>query len=128
DRVAARIGDAAQGQAVGRALVDAGGAADADAGRHVVDRDTEGIGPVEEGAVLIDQVDGDGAVGGTIGVGVALGAVAGIGVGVAVTPVHDVAADRVTARIGDAAQGQAVGRALVDVGGAADGNRRGHVV
>src|SRR5206468_6521368 len=57
---------------------------------------------------------------GAVGVGVRLGAdVARVGAGVAVAPVDDVAADRVGARVGDRAQGEAVGRALVDVSSAA---------
>ena len=41
---------------------------------------------------------------------------------------HDVAGDRVGARVGHRAQGQRVGAALVHVGGTGDRDRRGHVV
>src|SRR4029079_9993479 len=106
----------AQGQAVGRALVDAGGTRDGDRGRHVVDGHAERVGGIGEGAVLVDQVDRDGRAAGAVGVGVGLGAVGHVGAGGAVAPVDDVAADGVGAGVGDRAQGQAVGRALVDAG------------
>src|SRR5204863_97660 len=59
DRVGTRVGDGTQGEAVARALVHTRGAADRDRRRHVVDLHREGVGAVEEGAVLVDQVDGD---------------------------------------------------------------------
>src|SRR5439155_13127582 len=83
---------------------------------------------VEVAAVLVDQVDGDRRCGGPVRVGVRLRAVGGVGVRVAVAPVHDVAGDRVGARIGNRAQGQAVARALVHTRRATDRDRGSDVV
>src|SRR5262249_58180082 len=52
----------------------------------------------------------------------------GVGVGVAVTPVDDVAGDRVLTRVRDRANSQGVGRALVHVGRAAQTDGRRDVV
>ena len=80
----------------------------------------ERVRAVEEGAVLVDQVDSDVVVVRPVGVRVALRAVRAVGVTRAVAPVDDVARDRVRARIADRSQGQGVRRAFVDVGRPAD--------
>src|SRR5205085_704377 len=106
----------------------AGRAADRDRRDDVVDRHREGVRTVEEGTVLVDKVNGDAVVVRAVGVGVALGAVRAVGVARAVGPVDDVAGDGVAAGIGRGAEGEAVGRAFVDAGGAADRDRGRDVV
>ena len=115
DGVLTRVSDSAQSQRVDRALVHVRRAADRDRRRDVDDRHRLGVGTIDEGAVLVDQVDGDRARRRAVGIGVRLRTVARIGIGVAVAPMDDVAGDRVLTRIGDCAQGQRVDRALVDV-------------
>src|SRR5206468_553812 len=127
DGVGARVADEAQGQAVGAALVDVGRAEDGDAGGDVVDLHSQGVGPIQEGAVLDDQADGDGVVAQTIRAGVGIDAVGAVA-GAAIARVVDVAATRRSSGVADEAQGQAVGAALVDVGRAEDGDAGGDVV
>src|SRR2546422_2631426 len=81
-----------------------------------------------EGPVLIGQVHGDRVGVGAVGVGVGLEPTGGVGVGVPVAPVHDPGAHGVLARVGDRAQGQGVGRALVHVGVPGDRDRGSDVV
>src|SRR6185436_11552626 len=101
DRVGAGIGDRAEGQRVGAALVDVGRTRDRDRRLDVVHRDRQGVGPVQMGAVLVDEVHRDVLGGRAVGVGVGLDPVGGVGVGAPIAPVHDVARDRVGAGIGD---------------------------
>src|SRR5205823_1494851 len=88
----------------------------------------EGAGPVGVGAVLVDEIDGDAARRRAVGVDVRLVAGAGVGVAGAIAPVDDVLRHGVRAGIADGTQCQRVGCALVDAAGAADVDRRGHVV
>ena len=96
-------------------------------GGNVVHSYAEGVGGAGEGAVLVHQVHGHGVGIRAVGVGVRLDAVAGVGVAPAVTPVDDVAAYRVSAGVGDAAQRQRVSAALADLAGTANCNGRRHV-
>src|SRR5205085_22162 len=120
DGVLAGVGDRAQRQAVRRAFVDVGVAADRDRRCDVVHMDGQRIGSAGGGDVFIDQVDGGAVVVGAVGVGVRLDTVGRVGAGGAVAPVHDVAGDRVLPRVGDVAEGEAVAGALVDARVAAD--------
>ena len=132
DGIDARIGDGAEIEGVGAAFIDAVGAGERDGRRDVGDGDVAAAGN-EPGAVFIDQIDGDGARGVAVGIGVADLAVGRQIGGVdclvgAVAPVHDVLLDRVHAGIVRHVQGQYVRRAFRYRARAAEVDRRGDVV
>ena len=82
----------------------------------------------QEGAVLVDQVDGDGAAGRAVGVGVRDVAARRVGAVRAIAPVDDVAAHRLGAGVRHRTQRQRVGRAFGNVGVAIQRDGRRDVV
>ena len=127
DGVVSRIGDRAQVERVGGALVDVVVSAQDDGGGHVENRHVFGTG-VGVRTVFIGQVGPDGVGVWSVGVGVRLETAAGEGLGYTVAPVDDPRGDDVVARVGNRAQVERVGRAFVDGVVSAQDDRGGHVV
>ncbi len=101
--VLTRVGDGPQSQGIGRALIDRCVTRKRDAGGNVIHRDGLGVGP---GAVFVRRLDGDGAIGVAVEVGV--GHVAALGCKLrcrqhsgcaAVAPIDTVTGDGIRPRI-----------------------------
>src|SRR5206468_1105617 len=124
----ARVGLTGEADRRRRALADRPVARQRRGRGDVVHVHAEGVRPVEEGPVFIDQVDGDVVVVRAVGVRVALRAGAGVRVALTVAPVDDVAGHGVGAGIGHRAEREAVRGAFVHARVAGDRDRGRDVV